>query len=97
MSVTWKGADPQDTIIILGESYLDDGTGAGFYCLARDTDGQFTVPPDVLLALPSSVYGGLGIAEFSPAPKSIVSNPPQGVDVLTFSYQLQTEATVIHE
>lgn len=94
VSVTWKGGDPEDAIVVAGESSLEDGTGAGFYCLARDTDGQFTVPPDVLSALPSSLYGGLGIAEIPTKSKFVVSNPPQGVDVLTFTYQLQVEATV---
>jgi uncharacterized protein (TIGR03437 family) len=67
-TVTWSGAAPDSYVIISGSSWsqnitIDSGNGAGpgyfggvagFNCTARATDGQFTIPPIVLLALPSS-------------------------------------------
>jgi len=67
-TVTWSGADPNGYVIISGSSWsqtitIDSGNGAGpgyfggvagFNCTARATDGQFTIPPTVLLALPPS-------------------------------------------
>jgi uncharacterized protein (TIGR03437 family) len=53
VTVTWTGADPNSYVIVSGGS---DGNGAdaGFNCTAKASDGQFTVPAIVLLALPAS-------------------------------------------
>jgi hypothetical protein len=66
-TVTWSGADPNGYVIVSGNSWSQnitiDSANAndtyfrgvtGFNCTARATDGQFTVPPIVLLALPPS-------------------------------------------
>jgi uncharacterized protein (TIGR03437 family) len=52
VTVTWTAADPNSSIIISGYSV---GPGMGFNCTAKASDGQFTVPPIVLLALPPSL------------------------------------------
>jgi uncharacterized protein (TIGR03437 family) len=52
VTVTWTAADPASSVIISGYS---NGPGMGFNCTAKASDGQFTVPPIVLLALPPSV------------------------------------------
>ena len=51
VTVTWTAADPASSVIISGYSM---GPGVGFNCTAKASDGQFTVPPIVLLALPPS-------------------------------------------
>ena len=56
--VTWTGGDPAGTVSIIGSSTSStsaDAVGASFYCTAKASDGQFTIPPAVLLSLPNSV------------------------------------------
>jgi len=56
-TVTWSGGDPAGYVTISGQSELNGSTAAStvsvsFTCTARVTDGSFTIPPAVLLALP---------------------------------------------
>lgn len=103
--VTWTGGDQQtpDTVIIMGSSSLADGTtGAGFYCLARASDLQFTIPPEVLGQLPPSSDqatpdGLLGLAEFSAMSKSKVTAVPTGLDSFSFGYQFMSMKTVVYQ
>jgi uncharacterized protein (TIGR03437 family) len=56
--VTWTGGDPNGTVLIAGTSVSGtaaDSVGASFNCTAKASDGQFTIPPAVLLAMPPSV------------------------------------------
>jgi uncharacterized protein (TIGR03437 family) len=58
-TVTWTGGDPAGYVTIGGTSTLNGITAAttitvSFTCTARVTDGKFTIPPVVLLALPPS-------------------------------------------
>jgi uncharacterized protein (TIGR03437 family) len=58
VTVSWTGGDPQGYIAIDGSDYASPVTGsvgASFHCIAKTTDGHFTVPPEVLLALPASL------------------------------------------
>jgi len=55
--VNWTGGDPAGYVTISGQSNLTGATAAStvsvsFTCTARVTDGTFTVPPVVLLAMP---------------------------------------------
>jgi hypothetical protein len=57
VTVNWTGGDPAGYVTISGQSNLTGATAAttvavSFTCTARVTDGTFTVPPVVLLALP---------------------------------------------
>ena len=59
VTLTWSGGDPAGFVTISGSSFvlLSDGAsvvGATFTCTARTSDGSFTVPAVVLLALPAS-------------------------------------------
>ncbi len=59
-TVTWTGGDPAGYVTIAGQSTLNGSTAAttvsvSFTCTARVSDGSFTVPPVVLLALPPTV------------------------------------------
>jgi uncharacterized protein (TIGR03437 family) len=56
-TVTWSGGDPAGYVTISGASTLNGATAAtsatvSFTCTARVSDGSFTIPPVVLLALP---------------------------------------------
>jgi uncharacterized protein (TIGR03437 family) len=56
-TVTWTGGDPAGYVTIAGQSNFTGATAAtsasvSFTCTARVTDGSFTVPPVVLLAMP---------------------------------------------
>jgi uncharacterized protein (TIGR03437 family) len=68
LTVTWTGGDPNGLVQISGLSFRLTGTdatsavGGYFICTAKTTDGSFTVPSIVLLALPPS--GVLGIPGF---------------------------------
>ena len=67
VTVTWSGGDPAGFVQISGTSFVAVGNsavGAIFNCTARTSDGTFTVPPVVLLALPASgsiSAGGISI------------------------------------
>jgi uncharacterized protein (TIGR03437 family) len=55
--ITWSGGDANTTVLIGGTSTTgnaSDSVGGAFQCTARATDGTFTVPAQVLLALPAS-------------------------------------------
>ncbi len=55
LQVSWSGADPADTIRIIGDTILSSPfAGAEFDCRVPASDGQFTVPPFVLYSLPIS-------------------------------------------
>ena len=57
LPITWSGADSSD-IRITGYSFTGltsaSPFGAAFYCTAKGSDHQFTVPSIVLLSLPPS-------------------------------------------
>lgn len=53
VTVTWTGGDPNGYVQISGNTFSNN-VNAGFECFARGGDGAFTVPPSVLLALPTS-------------------------------------------
>jgi hypothetical protein len=59
-TVTWSGGDPNGYVLIYGYSASDatDNAILGiFTCTERASVGTFTVPPSVLLTLPSSPQG----------------------------------------
>jgi hypothetical protein len=56
VTVTWTGGDPKGYVQIVGFSTAAGNIAAGalFACTARTTDGTFTVPAYVTLAMPPS-------------------------------------------
>ncbi|HLG99355.1 MAG TPA: hypothetical protein VKX49_23800 [Bryobacteraceae bacterium] len=72
-TVTWTGGDPNGYVTITGQSIYTGSSAAtsasaSFTCVARVSDGSFTVPPIVLLQLPPSgstagvtIPGSLGV------------------------------------
>jgi len=96
VTVNWTGGSGYVTII--GISATAQSVGASFSCLAPASAGTFTVPPVVLLALPASATaihipgwigtgGPLGVltVENQPVTVQLNPNPPQGLDVGSFS------------
>jgi uncharacterized protein (TIGR03437 family) len=91
VNVTWSGGDADGTVQITGFSIGGTSTssaaGAGFSCTAPAGAGQFTVPAEILMALPASgslgssllpiASGSLGISQLS-APVSFTAT---GLDI----------------
>ncbi len=76
--VTWTGGDPNGSVVIVGTSSSGTDTnavGASYNCYAKGSDGSFTIPAQVLLAMPVSVTvqgvptGTMAVGNVS-APKS---------------------------
>jgi len=79
LNVTWSGGDSSGTVQItgfsIGGSSSNSAVGAGFTCTAPAGPGQFTVPAEILQALPASANfdtsvlevatGSLGISQMS--------------------------------
>jgi len=71
VTVTWSGGDPSGYVQVYGYSIVQvdetNGIGASFACTAPTTDGAFTVPSYILLALPpsgSQVIAGMEFPAF---------------------------------
>ena len=57
MQITWSGGGPNDVVIIYGASIspaVPNGLVGEFICAARASDGQFTVPADVMANIPAT-------------------------------------------
>ncbi|HTQ53333.1 MAG TPA: LamG-like jellyroll fold domain-containing protein [Bryobacteraceae bacterium] len=100
VTLTWSGANPDDTIQIMGFSIAGTSTstaaGAGFTCTAPAGAGQFKVPAEVLQALPASASLGNDILSVATGFLGIsqVSVPvPFTATGLDLGYAL-TEATI---
>jgi uncharacterized protein (TIGR03437 family) len=81
VTVQWAGGDPEGYVVVGGNSLLlgstttTSGTVA-FACTARVSDGSFTVPPYVLLSLPT---GSGALTVYSVAKPQPLA-PPPGID-----------------
>ena len=81
---------------ILGSSATINQIGASFLCTERSEAGQFTVPPEVLMGLPSSaIVNNLstGLLELSNAGQPVRFNA-NGCDVCTADYST-TDARIV--
>ena len=69
LTITWSGGASQ-YVLIAGASYTstDLSSGALFQCLVAGDSGSFTVPPNVLLALPAVPVSPNGGVTFQPIP-----------------------------
>ncbi|PWU00287.1 MAG: hypothetical protein C5B51_25505 [Terriglobia bacterium] len=92
VTINWSGGDPSGYVTIAGASTAYGATAAttvtvAFTCTARVSDGSFTVPPVVLLALPpSSSIPGSNIVTPGTLVVSSYANPqtfgpPPGIEV----------------
>lgn len=62
-TITWSGGDPTNFVSIDGSSFMLLGSSpvvASFHCETRISDGSFTIPPTVLLSLPSGAGASVG-------------------------------------
>jgi uncharacterized protein (TIGR03437 family) len=53
-TVTWTGGDPDGYVLISGRGFTYQSALVDFACVAKATDGTFTVPSNILLALPTT-------------------------------------------
>ena len=106
LTVTWSGGDPAGYVTIAGSSTAY-GTNAAstvtvsFTCTARVSDGAFTVPPVVLLAVPpSSALPGTtivlpGVLTVTSVGSAQTFQPPSGIEAagMTSSFIYASSAT----
>src|SRR5262249_4348337 len=58
LQITWSGGGPSDVVAIFGFSAspaVSNGVVGEFLCTANASDGQFTVPADVMANIPATV------------------------------------------
>ena len=58
LQITWSGGGPNDVVGIYGVSLspaVPNGLVGQFICTAKASDGQFTVPSDVLANIPATI------------------------------------------
>jgi uncharacterized protein (TIGR03437 family) len=88
LTLTWKGGDPDGIISFNGTSATRE-VGASFTCSERVSAGRFTIPPIVLLSLPSVEGGALAI---SASTENRFTAP--GLDTAYVSFSTATARTV---
>ena len=98
--VTWSGGDPNGYISIVGFSTIStpQAAGAGFLCTAKVSDQSFTIPPEVLLAIPASpsdITQGLGF--LSVGASVGVPFSATGIDQGYFSSTVSAAETVTYQ
>ena len=61
LNVTWTGGTAAQFIVLDGIAATDNTFNAGtsFECIAPATAGSFTIPPNILQALPATNFGAL--------------------------------------
>jgi len=105
LTVNWTGADPSGYVVVFGYSSIDASTNSttvSFVCTERGSAGTFTVPPQVLLALPPTPTGSAALddAPFGALALSSGSNPVSftapGLDVGTIVNTSAIFKTVIY-
>jgi len=76
LPITWRGGGPNDVVVIFGFSIspaVPNGLVGEFVCAARASDGQFTVPRDVMANIPATILpltaptSALSVGSFSNA------------------------------
>ena len=89
MTINWTSGSAAYNVVIRGTSFTDGtGTnGASFSCLVPSSLNTFTVPPNVLYALPSGVYTEVDFEPRSAGAGSIQRAKGLDVGILTFHYQ----------
>jgi hypothetical protein len=96
-TVNWSGGDPSGYVLITGGSTTPGNAAtrasAAFTCTARDSDGTFTVPPVVLLALPAA-SGSLSLTHVT---ASLAYTPPSGVEFFGISSVFEYGSSVTYQ
>jgi uncharacterized protein (TIGR03437 family) len=67
LTVTWTGGQPNQIIQIEGFNSTDNtgAVGADFLCVVSATPGSFTIPSNILSAMPPGSFGGLSLRAFA--------------------------------
>jgi uncharacterized protein (TIGR03437 family) len=80
-NITWTGGSP-NTYVYVGGTSASGSASASFVCYALASAGQLTVPSYVLLALPPSANGTLGVSNSS-TPTSFTASGLTGPGIAT--------------
>jgi uncharacterized protein (TIGR03437 family) len=85
VKVNWSGGDPSGLVTIQSPPVTaPNGAGARFVCTERVAAGQFTVPQEVLLSLPSDTTGyGIPVSVSS---QVLTTFRAPGLDIGQFSF-----------
>lgn len=91
LTVTWSGGAANQFVVLSGFSPTPAGPGAGFNCVEQAAKGSFTVPAEILSALPVSatIFGAAqGTLTVTATLAVQDSDKPkaQGVDALIVNY-----------
>jgi uncharacterized protein (TIGR03437 family) len=86
-TINWTSGSANYNVVISGSSYTDDtgSTGAAFSCLVPSTLNTFTVPPSIMLALPSGPFSEIDFKPVLPS-QSFAANG-LNLGLLGFAYQ----------
>jgi hypothetical protein len=110
MTVTWSGGDPNTNVEIVGSNstinlQTASVSSSSFVCLAKNSDGRFTVPSSVLTQLPASLSipglpagtgglgGSLGLQSSGPGIRLTTT----GIDYLLANYDYSVSQTVSYQ
>jgi uncharacterized protein (TIGR03437 family) len=93
LTLTWSGGTGNSQIKILGQANSDSNfsLGASFQCVAAAGAGTFTIPPSVLLVLPTSSNAQF---QFVPVTRGNFSASGLDVGLLSMGYATQIPATI---
>jgi hypothetical protein len=105
LPVNWSGGADTGTVMISGTSAIvgdqpDDQIGAGFICIAPANPKSFTVPAEVLMALPASTISGevptgfLMVGAMNSVP---ITPKPSELQHASFGYQFMTSRGVSYK
>jgi uncharacterized protein (TIGR03437 family) len=101
VTVTWSGGDPNGWVSIEGTSFSPGANGpqafAHFVCLAKTSDGTFSVPPFVLLALPGVASPALLNGSLSVGISTETQVQIPGLDFSSLSFSAMSEVSVSYQ
>ena len=84
LQITWTGGDPNAQVLVFGSSSIDSSSTVSFFCYAKDSDLQLTVPPAILSLLPvSAVTAGTPSGGLFVTTNNTVTGTASGLDILT--------------
>ena len=92
VTVTWPNTGSSAYVLISGSSATS--SGATFTCTAAITDGQFAIPQEVLLSLPSSALGSVLSVGFYSVPQPFTAS---GLDLGLPSVSLKYVSSVNYQ
>ncbi|HWE52276.1 MAG TPA: hypothetical protein VG273_20950 [Bryobacteraceae bacterium] len=95
LKVTWSGGDANGYVDILVQAQNSTGTFQSYIdCAAKTSDGQFTIPPSALLAMPTGTTALASVQVSTYAFPFTLGTIP-GFDVALDTSEFQTQTPVV--